>query len=207
MSRRAWPRMPEQPPRQVCLPVAPAPNRVPTCVNSTWLSLATCTIPPRLLSAPCVLPKGAKTVPVSATCQPRGGDGPPLPHPSTVPGARQHPSSSPAPALPARLHSAIYTANSWHKSPRKEDWRGCSGPGIWGRTRSRSREQGVGKASPSISGQQTKLEERNHNQLPSAIKNQTCTKGQRKKDKRAGGGEGRRQQRGNDAALGMMNYK
>lgn len=46
----------------------------------------------------------------------------------------------------------------------------------------------MGKASPSISGQQTKLEERNHNQLPSAIKNQTCTKGQRKKDKRAGEG-------------------
>lgn len=46
----------------------------------------------------------------------------------------------------------------------------------------------MGKASPSISGQQTKLEERNHNQLPSAIKNQTCTKGQRKKDKRAGVG-------------------
>lgn len=68
------------------------------------------------------------------------------------------------------------------------------------------REQGVGKASPSISGQQTKLEERNHNQLPSAIKNQTCTKGQRKKDKRAGG-KGRRQQRGDDGALGMMNYK
>lgn len=64
----------------------------------------------------------------------------------------------------------------------------------------------MGKASPSISGQQTKLEERNHNQLPSAIKNQTCTKGQRKKDKRAGG-EGRRQQRGDDGGLGMMNYK
>ena len=47
----------------------------------------------------------------------------------------------------------------------------------------------MGKASPSISGQQTKLEERNHNQLPSAIKNQTRTKGQRKKDKRAGGGK------------------
>lgn len=46
----------------------------------------------------------------------------------------------------------------------------------------------MGKASPSISGQQTKLEERNHNQLPSAIKNQTCTKGQRRKDKRAGVG-------------------
>lgn len=44
----------------------------------------------------------------------------------------------------------------------------------------------MGKASPSISGQQTKLEERNHDQLPSTIKNQTCTKGQRKKDKRAG---------------------
>lgn len=51
----------------------------------------------------------------------------------------------------------------------------------------------MGKASPSISGQQTKLEERNHNQLPSAIKNQTCTKGQKKKDKRAGGGEGRQE--------------
>lgn len=48
----------------------------------------------------------------------------------------------------------------------------------------------MGKATPSISGQQTKLEERNHNQLPSAIKNQTCTKGQKKKDKRAGGGGG-----------------
>lgn len=48
----------------------------------------------------------------------------------------------------------------------------------------------MGKALPSISGQQTKLKERNHNQLPSAIKNQTCTKGQRKKDKRVGeGGE------------------
>lgn len=50
----------------------------------------------------------------------------------------------------------------------------------------------MGKATPSISGQQTKLEERNHNQLPSAIKNQTCTKGQKKKDKRAGGGGGRK---------------
>lgn len=48
----------------------------------------------------------------------------------------------------------------------------------------------MGKATPSISRQQTKLEERNHNQLPSAIKNQTCTKGQKKKDKRAGGGGG-----------------
>lgn len=47
----------------------------------------------------------------------------------------------------------------------------------------------MGKAFPSISGQQTKLEERNHNQLPSAIKNQTCTKGQRKKDKRGWGGK------------------
>lgn len=59
----------------------------------------------------------------------------------------------------------------------------------------------MGKATPSISGQQTKLEERNHNQLPSAIKNQTCTKGQKKKDKRAGGGggkEGRRRRRGGD---------
>lgn len=43
----------------------------------------------------------------------------------------------------------------------------------------------------SISARQTKLEERNHSQLPSAITNQTCTKGQKKKDKRAGG-EGRR---------------
>lgn len=59
----------------------------------------------------------------------------------------------------------------------------------------------MGKATPSISRQQTKLEERNHNQLPSAIKNQTCTKGQKKKDKRAGGGggkEGRRRRRGGD---------
>lgn len=44
-------------PRQVCLPVAPAANCVPTCVNSTWPSPATCTTSPQLLSAPCAPPR------------------------------------------------------------------------------------------------------------------------------------------------------
>lgn len=205
MSQRAWPGMPEQPPRQVCLPMAPAPSRVPTCVNSTWLSLATCTIPLTPLCSLCPTQGGSDGASECPLPAPRRGWVPTAPsqHNPTVPGSTD---LLPGPELPARLHPSIYTANSWHMSPREEDWRGCSGPGIWGRTRGMRREQGVGKASPSISGQQTKLEERNHNQLPSAIKNQTCTKGQRKKDKRAGG-KGRRQQRGDDGALGMMNYK
>lgn len=39
--------------------------------------------------------------------------------------------------LPTRLHSSIYTANSWHMSPGKGGAGGCCLPRIWGRVRSR----------------------------------------------------------------------
>lgn len=70
-------------PRQVCLPAAPAANRVPTCVNNTWPSPATCTTPPTaLLRSPFPPPKVAEPVLVGASRQPQGGDGPSLPTPA-----------------------------------------------------------------------------------------------------------------------------
>lgn len=44
-----------------------------------------------------VLPEGAEAGPVSAPCQPRGGDGPPLPHPSTIPRCQAAPGLLPGP--------------------------------------------------------------------------------------------------------------
>lgn len=88
---------PQQPPKAGVFVPGAGSNRVPTCVNSTWLSLATCTMPPQLLSAPCVLPKGAEMVPVSATCQPEEGMVPHCPIPAQSHGARQRPAAPPDP--------------------------------------------------------------------------------------------------------------
>lgn len=60
-------------------------------------------VPGRLHNTPGVKELAA---PTSASGQPQGGD------------------RAPAPELPARLHSSIYTANSWHMSPGKGGGRG-----------------------------------------------------------------------------------
>lgn len=179
-------------PRQVCLPVAPAANCVPTCVNSTWPSPATCTTSPQLLSAPCAPPR----VLADAVHQPRGGDGPLLPAPAWSPGCQAAPNLPPrAPVLPAWLHSSIYTANSWHMPPGKEDSVGglgaAAGPGFGKGREAGGESRGWERHRHQSAGSKQSWRRETTTSCQALLKTRRAQKGKGRKTKGLGG-EGRR---------------
>jgi len=127
---------------------------------------------------------------------------------TTLPGSTLPPPQ--APELPARLHSSIYTANSWHMLPGKEDWGvggGCCWPGFWGRARSKRRELGGWERHRHQSvGSKQSWRRETTTSCRALLKTRRAQKGKGRKTKGLGGGRQEAAEGdGGARALGMMN--
>lgn len=197
--------MPEQPPRQVCLPSSqPCPHlcqqhvAVPGHLHNTST----------LLSTPWVLPEGAETVPVSATCQPRGGDCPPLPQPCAIPRCQAEPGLLPGPRSCPPGCTPLFTQlipGICHPGRRT----GGAAPGlVFGEGREAGVEsRGWERHRHQSAGSKQSWRRETTTSCQALLKTRRAQKGKGRKTKGLGRREGRRQQRGDDGALGMMNYK